>query len=235
MKKLSRLVISLPLLVLPFALQAQKPALASELSAVQALQILAMAQAADDRCNALSASEHGELASYRNRAEMASISMLSGAQRSKAIAQGVAQGRTTPCNDATRADIRETLRAAREAIATADGQPAPQKPEPAAKPKPAKPAASLMKPAGTSGPVTLPVYSGLLKPYYADLRCHTLSRSAATRYWRAIIRLQRGMVAKYGTPTVASAQASARRSASGMSCSSTASAAARGLSDISSR
>jgi hypothetical protein len=223
--KLARLVISLPLLIVPLAGLVHQPAQAGELSAAQGLTILAMAQTADRRCHVLSAAEHGELASYRSRAEMAALTLVSKQQRNTAIAEGVARGKAAPCTAATAADIRETLKAAREAVAAADGRVPDSKPD----------SVDVMKPAGSADPVTLATYTRLVKPYFADLRCHNLSGGDARRYFRAVVRLQRGMIKKFGTPAVADAQLKAKRAANGMSCKAAGPAAVQGLADITGR
>lgn len=217
---LRRLMLIVPLLALPAA-----PGLAAELSAAEGLEILAMAKTADSRCKVLSRSEHAELASYESRAEMAALTLLDRGTRSKAIAAGKARGRSVTCSASLARDIRDTLGAAREAVAQADRS------QPQAEPR----RAAVAPPQGQAAPLSLAAYGTVIRPYYADLRCRSLGKAEAARYWRAIVRLQRGMVAKFGASAVAAAQARARGAAQRLGCQEVATAAAAGIAQIENR
>jgi hypothetical protein len=225
---LSRVFITIPVLALPLAALSPKPALAGELTAVQGLQILAKAQAADRRCHFLSAAEHDELASYQSRAEIASAGLMPPKEVGAAIADGKAQGKAAPCDETTRSDVTDTLTAARQAVASADHS-AGRRPPRVASPDPVR----QVKPSGSGGAVSLATYRGVLKPYFVDLRCHELDGRAAKSYWNAIVRLRTELLARYGKPAVSSAQVAARNSAAGVGCGAGARSMARqGLADI---
>lgn len=212
MLRISRLLMTLPVLALPLAAMAAKPAHAA-LSAEQGLTILAKAQVADGRCNVLSKAEHRELSTYRSRAEIASAGLISAKKAAAAIAKGKAQGKSAPCNDATRSDIRETLIAARQAVAEADGaMPRPEKPEVIVDP------VEKMLPKGKAKALALPEYRELIMPYFVDLRCKQLGGRKARNYYEAIKGLQAAMIRQHGTPAVASAQSRAQREARGVNC-----------------
>jgi hypothetical protein len=200
---LKRLMLTLPVLALPLAAVAVKPAEAA-LSAEQGLTILARAKAADTKCNFLSGAERRELTGYLARAEMASRGLMDDDTANTAIANGRASGKAAKCSAANRSDVEETLLAARLAVAEADGV----KPEKAEKPR---------KPSKT-GAVSLAEYRELTKPYFVDLRCKQLSGRKPHRYYDAIKDLQAASIAKHGTAAVANAQARARKDARGVTC-----------------
>lgn len=212
MFRILRLLMTLSALALPLAAVAAKPA-QTALSAEQGLTILAKAQVADGRCNVLSKAEYRELSTYRARAEAASAGFMNAKKAAAAIAKGKAQGRAAPCNDATRSDIRETLVAARQAVAEADGvMPRPEKPEVIVDP------VEKMLPKGKAKALALPEYRELTMPYFVDLRCKQLGGRKARNYYEAIKDLQAAMIRQHGTPAVASAQSRAQREAKSVKC-----------------
>ena len=80
MPKLTYLLVTLPLMVLPATAFAVKPALAST-AAEEAVRILSRAKAADRQCDILSSSERSELSRYTARAEVAAASQSSAVRR----------------------------------------------------------------------------------------------------------------------------------------------------------
>ena len=206
--KLTRIVIMLPVLAVPLA---ASPAGAETVAAEQAVRLLARAKAADDKCQYLSAGLREELSGYLAKAEIAVARRSSPAEASTAIKVGRADGRSAPCNAATKADINDTLAAAREAIAEQD--------EPAAtNPTAKKPAGgAAVEPPGEAG-VSVPVYARLVRSYYVERRCRHLPKSDQRRFWKSIVSLHQSALARNSGQAVAKAMRSAERQAKGVAC-----------------
>lgn len=210
MPRLARRLITLPVLILPLAAWVTSPASASTLSVDEGLFVLAKSKASDGKCGFLSRSERQELSGYLARAEVASQSMIGGAAVNAAIAKGRTAGRTAACNSPSRADVEETVAAARLAVAQADG----------VKPARAQTAESEKKldKSRKLGPVAPPEYGKLAKPYFVDLRCKQLTSRKARLFYEAIKDLQKASIAKHGTAAIAAAQAKTRKSAQTIAC-----------------
>jgi hypothetical protein len=214
---LPRLLISLPLLALPLTAMHPAPALAAGVAEV-AVEILTRAKTADGRCNYLSATERSELTRYTARAEIAAASQNSTKAAKSAASRGAAQGKAETCSPSLRADVRETLQAAREAVAAAGSQ-APAEP---VAPKHKKTEKSLAQaddgtpPRKTGG--GLARYTRVVRAYYLERECRSLTRGEADRFWRGIVRLHKSAVAGHGVAAVAPVMRAAERRAGGTSC-----------------
>lgn len=206
---ISRLLISLPILALPLAGMAAKPASAASPSE-EAVRLIARAQQADSKCHILSGAQSNELARYAARAQLAATSQMSSGAARKAASLGAAEGRAQACTAATRSDVVDTLVAARTAIAAADrSQNTPNTAAPA-------PVTSIALASGPRG--GLKFYSGQVKAYYIERKCKHLSSSQDRRYWQAIGDLHRETVARNGSASVAPVMRNAEASANSLSC-----------------
>ena len=210
--------LSLPLVGLPVILLLAGPAAAEVTAAHEAVRILAQARSADARCDYLSGAERRELSQYVARATLAANSQLSRAAAKAALRTGTAAGKREACSPAGAADVRDTLAAARAAIAAADGrqiQEPPRSTETASQPGGDAPAADLGSTAGLSG------YGKMVKSYYAERKCRHLSKSDDGRFWKAIVRIHQGAVSSYGAARVAPVMRKAERDANRLSCGTT--------------
>lgn len=217
MRNPSRFVICLPLLLLP-ALTA--PALAQVEAAEQAVLILARAKSIDSRCNILSASERSELTRYTARAEIAAASQVSASAARAANDAGAAQAKLAGCSAQASADVRETLIAARTAIAAIDvREPKRRKTEAA----PEKPVRIKREPVEGDEVIEVPrgnlkSYASSVRGYYVERRCRHLPDSDAKRYWNAIVRFHKSVVRTHGASRVAPVMRDAERAASRGTC-----------------
>lgn len=205
---LTRFLITIPVILLTPLAGGLRPALAEGAPAQQAVEILARARAADNHCHVLSSTERDELGRYSARAEIAAASQVSVEAAQSARQRGETAGTSSGCSSTTAADIRETLGAARDAIAAGGGDNRPQRTrriEPASA-APARSAAGLAR------------YGQLVGAYYLERQCRSLSKPQADRFWRAIVRLHRATVARNGARTVAPVMHDAERQARGSSC-----------------
>ncbi|MFT3986195.1 hypothetical protein [Aestuariivirga sp.] len=205
----SRMLISLPILVLPLAGMSVNPAHAASPSE-EAVRYLARAQQTDSKCHFLSSPQRNELARYAARAQLAAASQMSSGAARNAASRGAAEGRAQPCTAATKSDVVDTLVAARTAVAAADrGQNTPTTAAPASN-------ASIALASGPRG--GLKFYSGQVKAYYIERKCKHLSASQDRRYWQAIGDLHRETVARNGSASVAPVMRNAEASANSLSC-----------------
>lgn len=213
----SRFVICLPLLLLP-ALTV--PALAQVEAAEQAVLILSRAKSIDSRCNILSASERSELTRYTARAEIAAASQVSASAARAANDAGAAQAKSAGCSAQASADVRETLVAARTAIAAIDArEPKRQKIEAA----PEKPVRTKREPVEGDELIAVPrgnlkSYASSVRGYYVERRCRHLPDADARRYWNAIVRFHKSVVRAHGASRVAPVMRDAERAASRVAC-----------------
>lgn len=205
------LLVTLPLVVLPAVMAVASPARAASSPALEAVNILSRARASDDRCKILSGSERAELARYGARAEMAAASQTSVQSTRAAVASGLAEGRSASCDPATEADIRDTLSAAREAMAEARGGDARRMQSDSG----SFTRGSLDTPAGADG---LGFYARVVSAYYLERECKSLGRDRDTRFWRSIVTIHGDTVSRFGRKAVAPLKARAEINAQGTSC-----------------
>ena len=197
---LPKFLVAFPLLVL---LPGAAPA--SGIEAKDAARILAQAQVADQRCQFLSASLRRELAFYAARAEIAAVSQTTAATASNAVAAGMAEGKIALCDTVTATHISDILAAAREAVRTADSGRLVAR------------AAVRTDPESRTGN-GLGHYATMVEAYYAERKCRHLSSRQDLRYWKAIVRLHRRIVAQNGTIMVAPVMRQAERNANAQPC-----------------
>lgn len=209
---LTRLLITIPVILLTPLAGGLRPVLAEGAPAQQAVEILARAKAADNRCQVLSAAERDELGRYSARAEIAAASQVSVEAAQSARHRGEAAGVSSACTSAIEADVRQTLVAARDAVAAGRGEGRRQRTrriEPVST-TPAKSASGLAR------------YGHLIEAYYLERQCRTLPKTHADRFWRAIVRLHRATVARNGASAVAPVMNRAERQARDSRCGSAA-------------
>jgi hypothetical protein len=220
MRTFPQMLITLPLLAAPFV--AMKPAAAEPFTPLAAVELLAKSKAADAKCHFLGGDEAQELSDYVARGEIASAQQTSVSETQAAMAQGRKQGAAAACGEAAKADLRETLLAAREAMAAVDAGQSP--PADAAAPEPAKKQktqALKAAPPLEEKRATLPGldgYGGKAFAYYLDRRCGHLSRAQARRFYSAIIRMHGEALASSGKAPVARALRAAEAKAKTVSC-----------------
>jgi hypothetical protein len=229
--RFQRLLITLPLLALPLVAHAVTGAHAASGAAEEAVRILSRAKAADGRCKLLSASERAELSGYAARAEVAAVSQSGAKAARKAAGEGVAQGASGGCGDDVKADVRDTLQAAREAMAAARTE--------TADPAPTKRKltdSTERKPVRTRNPKVLDRYASAVQAYYLERQCKSLSKSEQGRFWKGIVRLHKDAVMANGAGAVKPVMRQAERRAVGSGCGATALARIRaGYEEILSR
>lgn len=214
-KKLAYFLVTVPLAILPAGL-AVTPAHAGVTAAEEAVRLLSGAQTADRKCSYLDPSERQELSRYTARAEIAATSQASPRAARTAADRGIASGRAATCSPAMEADIRETLVAAREAVAAANAPSTPAKPKLMKAKAAAAPPKSALKVTAAHG--GLRFYSRVVKAYYLERECLSLSRTDGKRFWNGVARLHREVLARNGRNAVARAMAEAGRAAQGSSC-----------------
>lgn len=205
--KLSHVLITLPVLALPLTALGVKPAAAEAVAAEQAVRILARAQAADVKCRHLPAPAQEELSGYAVKAELSAARKIPASEVKAAMKMGSTEGQARPCDAATKADIEDTLAAARDAIAAA----------PKETPRPAKRSVAGAK-ARVKSQATLKRYARLARPYFIEKRCRHLSRGDQGLYWRKIVNLHRSAVAESGSSAAAGVMLRAQREATGPRC-----------------
>lgn len=222
----SGLLVTLPLMAAPVAMLSwPAPALAAS-PAVEAVLILSRARAADRKCGYLAEDERRDLSRFAARAEIAAASQRSPQEAAKAASTGRAAGSAAACSPELEADIRETVVAAREAVAARDAE------EAAPRRRALKPEA---KP-GEGGEAGLGFYRQVVSGYYLERQCRSLPRRDADRFWKAIVRLHRATLARNGRAAVARVMAKAEREAAASGCSRNVSARiARAYRDVSGR
>ena len=102
------------------------PGQAAEEGPALAAYYLAHAQAVNEACQFLSDQAREELSGYVARAEVAAVEKIGVAGTRDAMARGRAEGRAAGCREDARSSLNETLMAARQAVAQADGGEKPE-------------------------------------------------------------------------------------------------------------
>ena len=214
--KLTCLLVTLPMLALPMTAIVARPSIAAG-AAEEAVRILSRARSADSKCSYLSAAERNELQRFTARAEIAAASQGSASTAKSAVAAGRAEGDGATCSPDTQADVRETLTAARQAVAAAT--PGTEEPK-AEKPRrrAAERATTRRDDARTATGNGLGYYARVVQAYYFERQCKSLPNADGKRFWRGIVRLHHVTVAESGKPAVAKVMARAESKASGTSC-----------------
>lgn len=216
MLRLSKFLVTLPLLALPIASLAPKAG-AEPVTQMDALRLLAKSRAADGKCKTLAPADADELNSYLARAELAAASRNSVSEVQSTMTLGKTLGDTATCSPATSEEINATLNAARAAMTAAkEDRPAEEETVAVINPPPRR--KSQPAPSVTSERVTLAAYGRHAYAYYVERRCEYLSRRDIRSFWTIILREHRAALGTYGGPAVAGTLRRARNQAEGVSC-----------------
>ena len=175
MLKFSQFLITLPLLVLPLAALATKPALAETVGIERALELLAKSVVVDNKCNVLTVSERDELSTYVAKAEVAAAEKTTLDVTRSALSAGKKQGQAATCGTEASQEVKQTLIAAREAINAATQEES----------VPAEPVAAIPAPAPKSG---LSAYGRVIEIYFLERRCTYLSKRKINSFYKAVVR-----------------------------------------------
>jgi len=221
MAKLLNMLITLPVVILPVAALAAKPAMAEMISPSQALEYMAKSQAASAKCGILTRSEQTELKQYAARAEVAAVQRLGKEATQNTVSSGKAEGKAVSCTGATAAEVYEVLEAARTAVAQADGG---RRARPSLLPQ----ARSVRLP-GSSQAVrierdeppprgSLGRFQRVAKAYFIEKRCRFLAYSKAQNFWQEVVGSQAEAMASNGRKSVNSTLKQARLSAQSVPC-----------------
>jgi len=216
MRKLTHLVISLPLLVAPLALVGVSPLKAAQnIGPTGAVKLLAQSRTADARCHHLSQREHAELNDYVAKAEIAAATMSSVAQAQSARRTGNKLGQGMTCDKNSEDLVRATLDAARRAMVAARAQTKKRRSvshQPVVRQAARQPVQSTtdgtfatISPKNTS----LTRYRRVTEAYYLERRCQHLSRSKAMAFWKKIVSHHNAVLKKYNKSQVAKAKSGA--------------------------
>ena len=223
MPKFSQFLITLPLLALPFATLASKPALAETVGLERALELLAKSVVVDNKCNVLTVSERDELSNYVAKAEVAAAEKTTVDVTRSALSAGQSQGRAETCGDEASQEVIETLTAAREAINTAERENS----------KVAKPALAAPLPASRG---SLSVYGRIIETYFLERRCTFLSRRKMNSFYKAVVRSHRAVISEFGKSAVSKVMKSAEARSNYQRCNGEGQARVKaGFSEVASR
>ena len=196
MLKFSQFLITLPLLALPLAALAPKPALAETVGFERALELLAKSVVVDNKCNVLTVSERDELSNYVARAEVAAAERTTLVVTRSALSAGQSQGRAETCGEEASQEVKETLTAAREAINLAEQYDSSA----------SEPTRTVATPAPRGG---LSVYGRIIETYYLERRCAFLSRRKMNSFYKAVVRSHQATIAEFGKSAVSTVMKSA--------------------------
>jgi len=196
MLKFSQFLITLPLLALPLATLASKPALAETVGFERALELLAKSVVVDKKCNVLTVSERDELSNYVAKAEVAAAERTTVAVTRSALSAGQSQGRAETCGQEASQEVKATLTAAREAINSAEQDDGSA----------SEPARAVATPAPRGG---LSVYGRIIETYYLERRCAFLSRRKMNSFYKAVVRSHRAAISEFGKSAVSKIMKSA--------------------------
>ncbi|HUQ36061.1 MAG TPA: hypothetical protein VM144_06750 [Aestuariivirga sp.] len=205
MLKFSRFLITLPLLALPLAAVAPKPALAETVGLERALELLAKSVVVDNKCNVLTVSERDELSNYVAKAEVAAAEKTTVNVTRSAFSAGQSQGRAATCGAVASQEVKETLTAAREAINAAEQ----------ANSQATEPARAFATPAPRGG---LSVYGRIIETYYLERRCAFLSRRKMNYFYRAVVKSHRTVISEFGKSAVSKVMKSAEARSNYQGC-----------------
>ncbi len=205
MLKFSQFLITLPVLALPLAALATKPALAETVGIERALELLAKSAVVDNKCNILTVTERDELSTYVAKAEVAAVEKTTLDVTRSALSAGIKQGQEASCGTDASSEVRQTLVAAREAINAAE-QEMGVTVEPAVAFRAAAPEGSLS------------IYGRIIETYYLERRCTYLSKRKMNLFYRAVVRGHQAVVSEFGKSAVSKVMKSAEARSNYQSC-----------------
>ena len=205
MLKFSKFLITLPLLALPFAALATKPALAETVGIERALELLAKSTVVDNKCNILTVSERDELSTYVAKAEVAAAEKTTLDVTRSALSAGKKQGQAASCGTEASYEVRQTLVAAREAINAATQEESAQ----------AEPVAAIPAPTAKS---SLSAFGRVIEVYFLERRCTYLSKRKIYSFYKAVVRNHYAAVSEFGKPAVSLVMKAAEARSNYQSC-----------------
>jgi hypothetical protein len=218
MPNYARMLISLPLLAVPFLALPLKSAIAETVGVERAIELLSKSAAVDAKCKVLNSAERDELSRYTSRAEVSGAEKTSVESTRAALAAGKKAGQATACGALASADVKDTLAAAREAIKAVTMRAAPAKPTvavaAAAEAKPGKEAVSKKPAPGGE----LSNYSRVTQAYYLERRCTYLSKSQINAFYKAVLKTHLAAISTFGKSAVSSVKRAAEAQATALSC-----------------
>ena len=205
MLKFSQFLITLPVLALPLAALATKPALAETVGMERALELLAKSTVVDNKCNVLTMSERDELSTYVAKAEIVAAEKTTLEITRSALSAGRKQGQAASCGTEASNEVTQTLVAAREAINAAAQEES----------SPAEQTVAIQTPASKG---SLSTYGRVIEAYFLERRCTYLSKPKINSFYRAIVKGHFAMVSEFGKPAVSSVMRTAEARAKVQSC-----------------
>ena len=221
MAKLLNMLITLPVILVPVAILAVRPAAAELVSPTQALEILAKSDAASTKCGVLMGSERAELKQYVARAEIAAARRMGPEEANGVVLSGRASGKSASCTGETTAEIYEALNAARVAVAQADGGRRarvslfPQSRSVRLSNSTGS-VAILREPAQPKG--SLGRFQQVSTAYFIEKRCRFLTNSRARSFWQSVLGAQSEAMAANNRSQVNAVLKRARVAADRASC-----------------
>ena len=189
MHNFSKLLITLPVMILPLAALSPKPALAETVGIERALELLAKSTVVDRKCSVLTVPERDELSIYIAKAEVAAAERTTVQVTRSALAAGKSQGQAVSCGAEASREVRETLVAARDAIKRVESAEDPVK-------------APALANRASAPEVSLAAYGRIIEIYYLERRCTYLSKRKINAFYKAMVRGHRAVVAEFGKPAV---------------------------------
>lgn len=216
MLRLAKLLITLPVLVLP--LWGAAPALKAQdvMPQIDALRQLAKSRAADGKCRVLASGEAEELSGYVARAEIAATGRQSVGEVKSAISLGKTLGGGAACSANTSEEIKATLDAARQAMAAVTPSSRVAEEDDVAREETVVPERRIRAPRPRNS--SLASYGRQAFAYFVERRCEYLSRRDIRAFWAAVVREHRAALSTYGRRAVARAVRRAEAEAEQMEC-----------------
>jgi hypothetical protein len=226
MGSLPRILISLPLIVMPLLAATPHASASQAMRPSNAVRLLAKSRTVDARCQYLVGPDHQQLADYVARAEVASAQLDGVAATKSALAAGNSEGKTMACDAGSKAMVSAVLTAARRAEkslgpqlaalekkARANQRSRPQS-QPrkktrvvAMQPPPADGSGNLSGLSGSNGGLDL--YTRHAAAYYIERRCGFLASRDTMAFWKLIVARHKDMIARFGGGAVTVAKARA--------------------------
>jgi hypothetical protein len=226
MRSWARIVISLPIMFLPWTATGMKAA-AQEMGPEAAMRQLAQARSADQKCGHLASAEHDELAGYAAKAEIAVAQNAGVSAALEAVSGGKLAGELMTCGAESQELVRASLAASRAAMAyVAAAEQAPQVQDQAHSPEIV---GSLNEPAEGNGRsmeasavrssrVSLSRYLQETTAYYLERRCRHLRDRQTRDFWERVVDLHQAAVGAHGGSAVGRAKMQAEAAAAGLAC-----------------
>ncbi len=219
-------MVTLPLAVIPLVMLAIPAAFSETVTPMQAMELLAKSRSVDAKCLYLSETGRQELSDYVARGEIAAAERGGLAPARAAIAAGRESGSQVLCSPEARNEVEATVRAARDAVVTAqlrstiDAEQSVASAEPGNTDDPALTgkAESRKTLKRAAQPQALSTYGEQAMAYYVERRCGHLSNRDENSFWKAIVVQHNIALSRHGAGAVRQALRRAESSAAARSC-----------------